>query len=327
MDGTLLRLAALVLSAAPLAVRAQASYPARTAELVANIGRDSAKHVAVGAVRAFDIARNGDVYMIDAAADNIKVFTGDGAFARVFAPALKFSGLYAISVGDTLVTIQDRGHGLIRLTPGGQEKPPVAASSISEAQLRHGQRLSLIDDPQQPTPRRFIVLRAEKGRADTLLTIVTDNRVSQDSTAIPPRSRSTGFGDSGAWALSGDSLLAVADGYTGSVKWYDLTSGPRLIRTATPGTLGAHPRSVATRALFADDGALWVGQPRLFISLVPEWTITVETNTWTVFPPRGAPFTVVLPANFPLQAVNHGRLFGRPSSYNQATIMVYRIRE
>ncbi|HSJ63512.1 MAG TPA: hypothetical protein VK922_06335 [Gemmatimonadaceae bacterium] len=31
-----------------------------------------------------------------------------------------------------------------------------------------------------------------------------------------------GVGDGGAWALSGDSLLATADGYSGEVRWVKL---------------------------------------------------------------------------------------------------------
>jgi hypothetical protein len=156
---------------------------------------------------------------------------------------------------------------------------------------------------------------------------------------------SSGVGNGGAWALSGDSLLAVANGYDGSVRWYAIQDGhAHGVRSATvagesrpvtsrdrsrlhdrlrrelPGSEGLtfdDPPPIwsrITRALFADDGALWLGRP------------SDESGTlWSVFPSdrRAEPYTVVVPPGFTLYAVHSGRLYGSATADDEPVVRVY----
>jgi hypothetical protein len=157
-------------------------------------------------------------------------------------------------------------------------------------------------------------------------------------------------GDGGAWALSGDSLLATADGYSGDVRWYTLDArSATVVRRAR---LPAQSRSVsssdvaraearlkresrrasgaaieisefparwsvATRAVFGDDGNLWIAPPPTDEPFV----------IWTIFPPGdGAPTAARLPRTFTLSSVRDGYLYGYSLSSDETPVVqVYRM--
>jgi len=159
----------------------------------------------------------------------------------------------------------------------------------------------------------------------------------------------------GAWAHSGDSIVAHADGYTGAITWYSIDErGATVIERARLGRPGreiapddmavetarmqgivsssrarespiealagdsaallAVPPlwSVATKALFASDGSLWVGINRIYdIAVANGLALRVgEENTWAVFPAMGTAFTVMLRPLFRLTAVVGDRIYG-----------------
>jgi hypothetical protein len=156
------------------------------------------------------------------------------------------------------------------------------------------------------------------------------------------------FGPAGAMAVSGDTLVALADGYEGTVAWYragveglvrrrssrvpgsvrpvtqrDLAEMERAFRESS-GTRGriafdAPPFwSVATRALFDDAERLWlengVGGP--------------QGAVWAVF---GADGTLVrrlrLPPGFTLYAVRGPYLYGSlRTDLDVESVRVYRLR-
>lgn len=209
--------------------------------------------------------------------------------------------------------------------------------------LRSGNVLFVSTNPAaHPTMQAYdpfttiAAARAVAGARDTIarfrshLAYVTSGR---DATMGGPMA--SGFGPGGTWALTGDSLLALANGYTGTVFWHLATPrGLALIRTdslrmrgspVSPadlrdlearirrmdgrGLFGTSPvrildvpnqRSVAQRALFANDQALWVGTPQ-----------RPDGVDWTVFPTAGPPFRVRLPGEFWLSSVRDGLLYGR----------------
>ena len=162
----------------------------------------------------------------------------------------------------------------------------------------------------------------------------------------------SGFGAGGAWAVLGDSVVAVADGHGGDVRWYTARSGRlQLTQTSTLGPTSvpvsgadieglerhfreereatkapapalvefeAPPRgSVAVKALFDDTGRPWVSHG----------PSPGGGSLWTVFTASGATaFGVQLPAGFDLMSVRGDRLYGAASSeLESAAIRVYRL--
>jgi hypothetical protein len=161
-----------------------------------------------------------------------------------------------------------------------------------------------------------------------------------------------GFGTGGAVAWSGDSAIALVDGYSGAVTWYRVgQSGLEIARTESLGSarsvtpedisvaeartsnsaagVGAGSRdrpqvhflqtppawSRADQALFASDGALWV-------RLHPRES---EPRTWRVFPLIGPSYAVTLPAEFMLDAIRGAKLYGRAIVPGRQTVRVYEV--
>jgi hypothetical protein len=94
--------------------------------------------------------------------------------------------------------------------------------------------------------------------------------------------------------------------------------------------LGAPTRwSVATTAIAADDGAVWIGINRIYhVAVDAANGVRVgEDNTWAVFPASGEAFTVTLRPLFRLTAVAGGRLYGFvDEGAGESRIAVYTLR-
>jgi hypothetical protein len=142
------------------------------------------------------------------------------------------------------------------------------------------------------------------------------------------------FGAGGAWAMSGDTAVATIDGYSGTISWHRvgadgispvertslghagteinaaaLRAAEREIRESRSTRLGKlrlippPGHSAATRALFGDDGTLWVRTP-------PE-DPSGDMRAWLGFRRgKATPVRLVLPADFDLHLVRDSRLYG-----------------
>lgn len=207
--------------------------------------------------------------------------------------------------------------------------------------------------PEGETDQRNVevLVLAAGGRADTLL------RLHSGTSAFHPRGGSMPFGmfeshagRGGAHAVLGDSLVATADGYSGEVRWYRADPGgltlirtrqlPSRSRPVTPDdvrrmerTLRAQDRpnelprqlvidpppriSIATQALFAADGSLWIRNT----------AGRDHAHVWTVFDPRGEiAYRLSLPAGFDLRHVRGDRLYGIARTEDDAPLVrVYRL--
>lgn len=383
------RTGALVLAASAPGVAQQApAYPARGVDLSHVIGDDPAAGATIGRVANLFVAKTGLIYVIDGADFDVKVFDPSGKFVRKFgrqgAGPGEFRRPIGISVNDTAVTVRDQSNGTVVYALDGTHlitKGP--GTRLEEGTLlRHGFRLvvelpnirpPLADvmsgrPPSSEPAYRRLLLYPRSGEPDTLASIRTDFVVF--TTTGRGSLRPSGFGDAGTYAVSGDSLIAIADGYAGTVKWYAITpSGPQLRRTESLRKTGASVTdrdvaeqekrmlastssyqssggvttrvpgptsgkitnpppnwSVATRAMFSDDGALWVGAPRNILTMHERgWTRVIEHNVWTVFPTGASPYTVELSSQAPLSTVHGGSLYSVPAEQGEPTIHVYRI--
>lgn len=238
------------------------------------------------------------------------------------------------------------------LAPVGNDVPMTAVSRP----VRHDWYLKSVTQivtlGKQPAydPFRYIVLQnIRTKRVDTVAKMRLDFVLGSPGKADFGRAITAGFGDGGAWTILGDSLIASVDGYDGTVRWHLISpAGPRLIRTERIGRAGprvttadvremesriaAMPRwagarlsfagwpthwSVATRALFGADGALWVGGPNR----------VRKTIVWTKYPVVGAPINVELPQDYWLMWARDDRLFGHTTtSSGSPVVVVYQVR-
>ena len=196
-----------------------------------------------------------------------------------------------------------------------------------------------------------VVFVFSRARLDTLFQYRSGSAAFHPRDApVPAGIASTHLGDGGAYAVLGDSVVAVADGYAGTVRWYrvlpnglaafrerqlpsrsraataaDLRSIERRLRSGPSGSslprrlvFNAPPRSsIASEALFADDGSLWVRN-------TPE---SEAGHVWTVFDSAGnISIRLRMPPGFDLKDVQGRNLFGFARTSNDAALVqVYRM--
>jgi len=367
----LVLLACLFIGSLPAtSIAAQASPDNISAKLDFEIGRAPENDdFFLNHVAGIAVDPSGRIFVLDNGENEVKVFdrrgrflnsfgregTGPGEFTRPIALRLTNDSLVVTDGLQRRISIfaLDGTHLKTERLPSLENDRPVymvvslrggALASISSPQLSDTKEI------HDPFTRIFL------GRSG-VRTVATLASIRSDGVLFtvpgPRRVRGMfipGFGDGGAWALSGDTLIAVADGYSGAVRWFAFdSSGHRLVASAT---VAGTPRRVSardleeadrrhrdksknpadrrekrifsdppaywsriTRAVFADDGNLWIAGA----------TTGGNSAAWTVLGPNGRrAFGIALPRSFVLEAVHRGRLYGRSTS-NEGTpvIQVY----
>lgn len=199
------------------------------------------------------------------------------------------------------------------------------------------------------SPYAAVVVAGPAQAVDTLLRPHSGSAIFHPRTAQAPFGTfDTHAGRGGAHAVLGDSILAAADGYTGEVRWYRAgRSGLTLVRTRQlesrsrpvsaddvrrmerelyaryadlPRGLVVEPPprvSIATQALFAADGSLWIRNT----------AGRGHAHVWTIFDSAGeVALRISLPAGFDLHHVRGDRLYGVARTENDAPVVqVYRL--
>ncbi len=234
----------------------QTPYPIRPATLLPKIEGDNPEGRLAG-VSMMVVANTGRIYVLEGRPCTVKMFDPAGKFIRSFARAGDGPGQCVRPLGlrmdDTSVTIVDGGPLPARGTGAEAPAPPkpprlvafsldgktlgvkaMTAQDMTQRPFRGGTRVGA---GMSGKTRVVTVLKPGAAAPDTLC------RIPVDLATIERSGRSgmgvSGFGDGGAYAVSGDSLLVHVDGYTGIVKWYAITeSGAALKRTETMGMTG-----------------------------------------------------------------------------------------
>jgi hypothetical protein len=147
--------------------------------------------------------------------------------------------------------------------------------------LRHGFRLTteVVGYPstargapvQRPTAvaTRLIWIVSPASRADTLATFPID-AVWFDPVGGRSGMQPSGFGDGGAWGVVGDSVIVLADGYAGTVRWLAITpNGAQVHRTESL-------RKVGARITPAE---IEVQEVRMIAAMGPAMTVRMSTDT------------------------------------------------
>jgi hypothetical protein len=356
----------------PLAAARAQGGSLRTLQLERVIGGASGgDEYLFGRIVGVAAAPDGRVYILDGQSCVARAFTAAGKFLRTLGGPgggpgeFQCPGASLEVLGSELVSEHDRSGRRSRFTLDGVHiattqgvRPARDSAHIARHEMRHGNeivvvaaRIGYVSGREQLRYTTVENRRRTIGRDTTLL------RFRSGFAYVAPRSSSSyvthapsGFGAAGAWAMHGDSLVALADGKTGYVTWMVATAtGMRTVRrdsvqgvrrTVSSVDLNALATqwqrveltgrfsrgvdivdapshwSVAHRAFFAADGYLWVA------GVAQRGLIT-----WTAFPPSGRAFAIAVPSDFWLTVVSNGRLYGYVNDGNDGPVVrVYRIQ-
>lgn len=346
------------------------TLPILEARLELTIGEQAGDEYIFGRIASVAAATDGRIYVLDAQVCVAKVFAPTGRFARTIAGRGGGPGEFqcpgselSVRAGE-LVSTNSLSGRFARYTLDGahiateqQPRGTDGAANTRVYRLRNDVDIvvtrALLGYARGSETTRFHTVSGRVGgrRTETLA------RYREHSFYYAPSNddsfvltAGSGFGNGGAWAFSGDSLVALADGYTGVVVWMksspnglvavrrdSIDGAGRPVTLTELRALAERTRSgdrtgrfvnaelrfldvqtkwsVAHRAFFAEDGTLWVGG-------VPQSGAT----RWVAFPVSGAPFAVLVPSDFWLSTANGNRLYGYANGAADGPVVrVYRI--
>jgi hypothetical protein len=367
----LLSAALLLVAVAPDAPAQPNGPPAVRLERTLQFGGDFAEpNYSLERPTRIAVSRAGDLYVLDDGESSVKVYDASGRFIRRFGRKgggpgefQWMTGLHVnsdVRVTDMVqrrMTIFSLDGQLLRTEPLLAPDDRVLGEAVP---LRHGwnvgtsnAQLKLEGGGATSRENMQIVLYAfSRAETDTVFQYRSSAAAFHPRNApLPAGIASTHLGQGGAYAVLGDSIVAVADGYTGSVRWYratpaglvayrtrqlpsrsvpttdaDIRRIERRLRGEGNGSslprqlvFNAPPRSsIASEALFSDDGSLWVRN-------TPE----AETgHVWTVFDRAGnISIRLQMPRGFDLKHVRGQNLYGFGRTSNDAALVqVYRMQ-
>lgn len=366
--------AVLTLVTIPAALPALAQTSAATApgfrlERVLTIGGDNASgDAAFMDVAGIAVTPQGHMYVLDARDRSVRVFDAGGRVLRRFGRQGGGPGEFQLPVAiwvDTIVGVVDLAQQrMSHFTAEGRHLRTEPVPMLDEVPvvrltpLRYGRAVGQTPSRmgvsrggavREGSPYVALVVLSRGARPDTLL------RMHSGVSAFHPRNAPVPFGTvsshvgwGGAHAVLGDSVVATADGYSGTVRWYrvdrngltlyrtrelpsrsreltrdDLRRIERRVRSQGADlprrlVIEAPPRvSIASQALFSNEGFLWIrntADPDL-------------PQVWTVFGPHGEiVYRLSLPAGFHLRQVRGNLLYGTARTDNDAVVVqVYRL--
>lgn len=354
----------LAVRAASGAAEARQRSAAQELTLVRQIGSDLDEEAAFYRIADLAVDDAGKIYVLDSGDHRVIVFDSAGrrltAFGRRGGGPGEFTWPIRVVV-DSVVRVFDAGQNRVStFARDGSHLGTTRLPSIS------GQRLSgffpLRGGHALATTALRFTHRDDDDPYTTLLAVrppstVTDTLARHRASAALYHKRDayapwglldTDLGAGGAWALSGDSLPAIADGYEGKVTFYRVSEAgftraaevrlpergrpvteaeTRTILQAAVERSGLRAadvavqlpplRSAARAALFSHAGELWVQTGAE--GGVARW--------WVVDPTRDAIREVRLPEGFELQVVRGDLLYGTArTELDVPVVQVYRLR-
>ncbi len=228
-----------------LAAQSPVAFSERTVRHVRTIGERIDD--ALGRVAGLALDTRGQLYVFDATSKQIDRLDTTGKRARSIAHAGGGPGElqqpWALRIHRDTIYVADEVAGQHRYLTDGRWIGTTRDADATHERfgLRSGHVLEFSDLlakgrlPYDQTPRnepyfRHLILTNARGRIDTLMSWRTDHAVSISGART--ELSSTGFGQEATWALFGDSVLTIAHGYTGVVRWLRVTTnGFTPIRT------------------------------------------------------------------------------------------------
>jgi hypothetical protein len=335
---------------------------------IVSLGGDLApEREAFSDIAGIAVSTRGVLYVLDAGNRAVHAFDRTGRFIGRFGrrgsgPA-EFQDPATIWV-DSVVNVADMTqHRLAQFTLDGQHlrtMPLPTAGDVPLLKVRMlrnglyvGETLGRIritaEGVDLQSLRSAVVVLSQTSAVDTLAWFETSAAPYHPRDAFVPFGlHPTHVGNGGGYAILGDSVVAIADGHRGVVRWYR-ADGHRLVAVRTrqlpsrSRPLDAADRSriareireknsslprqlvigypdrisVASYAVFSDDGHLWIRN-----TAEPG-----QAHVWTVYDAAGAlAYRLSLPPGFDLSYVRGDVLYGTARTPNDAPLVqVYRL--
>jgi hypothetical protein len=263
MNRTALALMSILCVASHAAAAQNPAFPQRNATIAHTIGdMPESDDYRFGAITSVGVTAAGRIYVLDAAKYVVRAYDDSGKFILKFGKKGsgndEFLRPLDLVVEDSTVSVRDGGglngsgasarlitfsldgkHLKTRnLTPDDITRR--AVTTRGGVRVTGSQTVPTTINAARKDPQFFImtVQGVSARKADTLLKVRADlaylETDSNGSLKVP------GFGNAGAWDISGDSALACVDGYSGVVRWYALAAaGATLRRTDSLHAMGA----------------------------------------------------------------------------------------
>ena len=244
--------ASLLLLPLVVTTGAAQTVPMRPIEVFHVLGGDGS----IGRVRSALVTDDRFVYVLDDADFNIKVYDSSGSLIRTMGRKGRGPGEFSYPVTlrfvDGTLVVTDGHNGVVRYSISGQHLSTSRTDVQRNASpMRFGAQLNTVRGIPSVTSAGQLVdttivveIVSRSGKRDTIARVNVDWSRWQTPSGRPAV-RITGFGYDKAWATMGDSMVAVADGYTGDVTWYDIT--PQGVQAARKSSLQLTAREI-TRA-------------------------------------------------------------------------------
>ncbi len=319
------------------------------------------------------VSHDGRIFALDQGEAEVKVFDDAGRFLYKFGRRGSGPGEFGypstLEIRDSLVVVPAGAERVATFGLDGKHRrthlAPLDSLRNPTILLRGGWRLRHIGitpsaNVRTPVDRMFqylLLSRSRTAAVDTLAKIWAFAYFEQRNgmaTALPSR-----FGASGAWALHGDSLLAIVDGYAGSVTWR--LAGPAGVPVLRTESLGRAGQAVSDSDIASEmdakrqsaqgmaGGERIQRTPPIMRILNPpaRWSVATEARfsaegdlfvrlanspggerVWRVFPVSGASYDVLVPGLFYLKSIRAGKLYGTEFlTDDRVTVLsVYQIR-
>lgn len=349
-----------IVAAFLLATKIASAQPAPrlvTAQRVLSFGSEISK------LRDFAVSNEGKIFVLDAGDSQVVVFDIEGkrlfSFGRKGHGPGEFWTPTTLRVEDTTVVVTDATNGAVRFSLNGRHIETRRSLPITLFSTK-----ILRGDVKVETPRaNSLALSAGSLDDSTSILVVRGKAFPSETLAVirndlgryvvagqPPQTRVVGVGPSAIWSVIGDSVVVVADGIRGDVKFYLVGSrAPHLVRrvelgvsarrvtaadrvaiekhlaagTATYRAVGGEAFSGPPLARGALDGspAFWSVASRMLVSKNGTvWVgaqasaamngATQTQNTWTAIPSRGDTRRAILPDEVRIRAVLNDLLMG-----------------
>jgi len=319
------------------------------------------------------VSGDGRIFGLDFREAEIKVFSPAGQylfkFGRRGSGPGEFGSPFFFHIRDSIVIVPAGIGRVATFDLAGKHRRtyavPIDSVDKPVFPLRDGWRLQHLRSTSRATVRTghdkfwdYLVVRAPKSRmVDTVARLWKQGYFELRNGVAG--AMNTRFGASGDWALHGDSLVAIVDGYDGFVRWLKVgADGLREIRRESLGVKG-EPVSTSDVALEMDTkrqqqvtlsggGRSEQAAPRLTLLNPPShWSVATRAlfslegtlfvrladkptgeRVWRVFPASGTAFDIAFPRGFTPTAARGDRIYGTEFTTEDGVIAigVYQVR-
>ena len=243
----------------PIVMMSQTLH-AQSLRLVREIGQiEGSENYTFHRIGGIAVARDGTLFVVDSGDQKVKVYSRTGEFTGSFGRQGSGPGEFMLPGrielrGDTVIVFDVRQSRVIRFTHQGEQlrteslPSPDGLALADFRPMRFGHavgtsifRAALGADTEHDPDLRLLLLRDGSGPVDTLATFQAAAAIWFDADGQKSWGvTGTTFGVGVAFALDGDSIIAIADGMTGVVRWFSVQAdGLDTLRTADLGISGS----------------------------------------------------------------------------------------